>query len=277
MATFIQGDYTYAYDSGSVELAVEATDKTKTTYGTIPAYINHNGTLYVVTSARLCFEDCTNLISVGGLPETLVDMGYCFEGCTSLVNAPQIPYGVIHMEGCFTSCTSLVNAPVIPASVYYANYAFSGCTNLEGYVFIDPRGYVVASNAGLAASFDYIFYHTTKDIYVYLVGTHGQETSMSFKQSNIRSSILHGAEENVYFMCEPQEKITYDKSSIFTLNKDLVGETNSVAIHPETNAHLVQVDIPEKGHRGGSESSSDTITVTLYDALIDLMDRVDIS
>ena len=273
MATFTQGDYEYAYDSGSVELAVEATDKTKTTYGTIPAYINHNGTLYVVTSANQCFKDCTNLTSVGGLPETLVDMGYCFEGCTSLVNAPQIPYGVIHMESCFTGCTSLVNAPVIPASVYYANYAFSGCTNLEGYVFIDPRGYVVARSAGLAASFDYIFYHTTKDIYAYLVGTHGQETSMSFKQSNIRSSILQGAEENVYFMCEPQDKITYNRASTYMLNKNSSGSITQKSFCPETNANIIQVEIPSVTHRGGYNQQGSKLTVSLYDALMDLENR----
>lgn len=273
MATFTQGDYTYAYDAGSIELAVEATDKTKASYGTIPAYINYNNTLFVVTSAIECFKNCTNLTSVGGLPHTLTNMEYCFQGCTSLVDAPQIPRGVIHMESCFLGCTSLVNAPVIPVTVYYADHAFSGCTNLEGYVFIDPRGYVTARKSGLAASFDYIFYQTTKDIYVYLVGTHGEEASMSFKQSDIRASILQGANENVYFMCEPQDKITYDKASAYMLNKDSSGAIRQTSICPETNANIVQVDIPSVGHWGGYHQQSSKITVSLYDALMDLENR----
>lgn len=273
MATFTQGDYTYAYDTGSVELAVEATDKTKASYGTIPAYINYNNTLFVVTSATECFQNCTNLTSVGGLPHTLTHMDFCFQGCTSLVNAPQVPYGVIHMESCFRDCTSLVNAPVIPATVYYANHAFYGCTNLEGYVFIDPRGYVTAISVGLAASFNYIFYNTTKDIYVYLVGTHGQETSMSFKQSDIRSSILYGAGRNVKFMCEPQDKITYNKASTYMLNKNSSGAITQKLFCPETNANIIQVEIPAVTHRGGYNEQGSKLTVSLYDALMDLENR----
>lgn len=273
MATFTQGDYTYAYDSGSVELAVEATNKTKTTYGIIPAYINYNNTLFVVTSATECFRNCTNLTSVGGLPHTLTYMDYCFDGCTSLVNAPQVPWGVIHMENCFLNCTSLVNAPVIPATVYYAQYAFAGCTNLEGNVFIDPRGYVTAKSAGLAASFDGMFFTTYKNIYVYLTGTHGQETSMSFKQSDIRASILEGALDNVYFMCEPQDKITYNKASTYMLNKGSSGAITQKSLCPETNANIIQVEIPSVTHRGGYNQQGSKLTVSLYDALMDLENR----
>lgn len=270
MATFIQGDYEY-YIMQNGELAAEAIDKTKSSYEAIPPYINYNGKLYTVTYAHECFKDCTNLTSVGGLPHTLTLMRYCFKGCTSLVTAPQIPPNVVYVDYCFQGCTSLVTAPVIPSSVHYARLCFDGCTNLEGNVYISP-------SSDHFMEFTDIFTNTTKDIYVYFTGmADGSNISTHmFNPSDIFYLLLYSP-NNVYFMCTPQEKITYDKSSIFTLNKDSVGETSSVAIHPETNAHLVQVDIPEKGHRGGSESSSDTITVTLYDALIDLMDRVDIS
>ena len=268
MATFIQGDYEY-YIMQNGELAAEAIDKTKSSYEAIPSYINYNGKLYAVTYAYECFKDCTNLTSVGGLPNTLTLMRSCFEGCTSLVTAPQIPSNVVYVDYCFKGCTSLVTAPVIPSSVTYAQFCFDGCTNLEGNVYISP-----SSDHFMELS--YMFNNTTKDIYVYFTGM-ADGSNMSTDISSYIFYLLLFSPNNVYFMCTPQEKITYDKSSIFTLNKDLTGETNSVAIHPETNAHLVQVDIPEKGHRGDSESSSDTITVTLYDALIDLMDRVDIS
>ncbi|MGI5174663.1 leucine-rich repeat domain-containing protein [Treponema sp. OMZ 840] len=81
-------------------------------------------------SMFLCFNGCTNLVSLAGIPSSVTNMSNCFRGCTSLTEAPAIPASVTNMSWCFENCTSLTEAPVIPANVTEMRGCFSSCTSL---------------------------------------------------------------------------------------------------------------------------------------------------
>ena len=76
------------------------------------------------------FTNCSNLLAVYNIPNSVTNMFYTFKGCTSLIDAPEIPNLVTAMEGTFYDCTSLVNAPVIPNSVTSLYKTFYDCTSL---------------------------------------------------------------------------------------------------------------------------------------------------
>lgn len=61
---------------------------------------------------------------------------YLFENCTSLVNVRNIPDSVDFMYYTFTGCSSLENAPELPASLINMTYTFSGCSKLSGEINI---------------------------------------------------------------------------------------------------------------------------------------------
>lgn len=105
-----------------------------------------------------CFDGCTSLMSLDGLPSSLstfstnsfsrcsslTDISYLnnllikelpdgmFEKCTSLSNLSGIPYSVTNIGArAFASCTSIQNLRGLPSSVsMFGDHAFSNCTSL---------------------------------------------------------------------------------------------------------------------------------------------------
>ena len=82
------------------------------------------------TDMKLCFYNCSNLVSLSEIPSGVTSMIGCFGGCTSLTQAPEIPSGVTDMTACFYGCTSLSEAPDIPSTVTNMTSCFEGCTSL---------------------------------------------------------------------------------------------------------------------------------------------------
>ena len=76
------------------------------------------------------FLNCSNLVNVSVIPNSVTSMQRMFYGCYKLVNAPVIPNSVTSMDGTFMGCFGLVNAPVIPNSVTDMSWTFDRCYNL---------------------------------------------------------------------------------------------------------------------------------------------------
>lgn len=113
-AVIIDGDYTYKivpYTSG-LSWDVMATDKTKSSYGTIKNEID-------------------------GYP--VVALSSTFENCTNLTIAPAIPPSTIKMVGTFRDCNNLTTAPVIPSNVINMTQTFMHCDNLTGNIEINAN------------------------------------------------------------------------------------------------------------------------------------------
>ena len=83
-----------------------------------------------LTDMKLCFYNCSNLVSLSEIPSTVTNMRNCFTDCKSLNEAPAIPSNVTNMHECFAGCKSLSEAPEIPSKVTNMSYCFSGCTSL---------------------------------------------------------------------------------------------------------------------------------------------------
>ena len=83
-----------------------------------------------LTDMKLCFYNCSNLVSLSQIPSTVTSMIGCFGFCTSLTQAPEIPSGVTDMTACFYECTSLSETPDIPSTVTNMTSCFEGCTSL---------------------------------------------------------------------------------------------------------------------------------------------------
>ncbi|MGP1576857.1 MAG: leucine-rich repeat protein [Treponema sp.] len=84
-----------------------------------------------LTDMSLCFNECTNLVSVLEIPNEVTIMTSWFDGCKSLTHVPEIPNKVTSMEGCFSDCECLEQAPIIPNGVTNMNDCFQGCINLS--------------------------------------------------------------------------------------------------------------------------------------------------
>ena len=213
--------------------------------------------------------NCENLTTVGGLPETLINMTDCFRGCMRLVNAPQIPYGVIHMTNCFYNCTSLQTTPVIPGSVLYASYCFYKCRKLSGDVYIDATGYAQGQSS-YAVNFTGIFKVAGTEsagFNIFIIVDF--ETSTQHYAQSLAGSILDSMESSrIYFMCKPQQDKSYNNGNLSILHKDSDNNVTTLSLPLETNASLVDVSIPASGHRGTAHSGE--ISTNLECALIDL-------
>lgn len=85
---------------------------------------------------RGLFENCTNLVAVENIPDTVTDMSYTFKGCTKLTQPPELPENVENMTGCFQNCTGLQKAPKLPARYVIYKDCFRGCSSLTGTVEI---------------------------------------------------------------------------------------------------------------------------------------------
>ncbi len=143
---FVLGDYTYnirleATSTNAGEVSVKATDKTKTSYGAIPATVTYGGQNYNVESASECFLDCKNLVSAPNMDFSKFSfVSRMFKGCTSLINPPNmnVTTDYLYALEMFSGCTSLVNPPVLPLPVsgsfnnmYNYKKMFYGCTSLK--------------------------------------------------------------------------------------------------------------------------------------------------
>jgi len=130
MTNYISGDYRYKYEPGSGVAAIEAIDKTKTSYGTIQSPISIEGQSYVVTDMSYCFEGCAKMTACPSIPDTVTNLAHCFNGCLNLARITALPTGVTNMISCFESCSSLVKVPELPQTVTEVHDCFWGCTSL---------------------------------------------------------------------------------------------------------------------------------------------------
>lgn len=135
--TFNIGDYKYTViDDTNRKVKVEAIDKTKSNYQSIPMTVVYETINYTVTNMASCFYNCTNLTSLNEfvIPNSVTDMRECFRYCTNLTSLSgfTISNSVTNMSYCFGSCRSLtsLNELTIPNSVTDMTACFDGCTNL---------------------------------------------------------------------------------------------------------------------------------------------------
>lgn len=134
---FTYGDYQYTYYASgnannaagwSVSLNMDATDKSRTSYGSILSTICDKP----VTSMYQTFANCTALTTAPAIPSSVRNMYYTFQGCTSLTSVGSLPSGITSLQGTFYGCARLSTAPTIPSSVTNLTSAFenSGLTKM---------------------------------------------------------------------------------------------------------------------------------------------------
>ena len=143
---YTYGDYKYTYyvehfnlgTGWHVELNLEVTTKSKTSYGSILESINGKP----INSVWGTFYQCTSLVVAPAIPKDVKLMYNTFGICSRLTTAPIIPEGVTNIGNAFYSCGNLVtyanstdpdgdfSGYIIPNSVSNMNQAFSGCSNL---------------------------------------------------------------------------------------------------------------------------------------------------
>lgn len=85
------------------------------------------------------FRNCTALVDVKNIPNSVGSMHYAFFDCTNLTTAPIIPNSVTNMYGAFWNCKNLTTAPIIPNGVTYITSAFRNCPNLTGNIYVDSN------------------------------------------------------------------------------------------------------------------------------------------
>ena len=83
-----------------------------------------------VKSMKFTFRGCSNLESISVLPDELINMVCTFFGCSKLNVNFNIPNSVTNMNNTFDGCSSLENAPNIPVNVTTMASTFADCTNL---------------------------------------------------------------------------------------------------------------------------------------------------
>ncbi|MBQ8626747.1 MAG: leucine-rich repeat protein [Agathobacter sp.] len=134
---FTYGDYQYTYYASgnannaagwSVSLNMDATDRNRTSYGSILSTISNQP----VTSMYQTFANCTALTTAPAIPSSVRNMYYTFQGCTALTSAGSLPSGITSLQGTFYGCSKLSTAPTIPSSVTNLTSAFenSGLTKM---------------------------------------------------------------------------------------------------------------------------------------------------
>ena len=135
MADFIQGDYQYTIIDEN-EVCIEAVDKTKNNYESIPTTVVYNNNTYTITSMDGCFSGCTSFNQTITIPDSVTDMGGCFYDCTSFNQPIIIPNSVTNMGGCFCGCTSFNQSITIPDSVTDMGSCFAHCASFNQLVEI---------------------------------------------------------------------------------------------------------------------------------------------
>lgn len=133
---FTYGDYQYTYYASgnannaagwSVSLNMDATDKGRTSYGSILSTIAGKS----VTTMYQTFANCTALTTAPAIPSTIQNMYYTFSGCKALKTVNGLP-SVTSLIGTFYGCSSLTTAPTIPSTVTNLTSTFenSGLTKM---------------------------------------------------------------------------------------------------------------------------------------------------
>ncbi|MBR2240035.1 MAG: leucine-rich repeat protein [Bacilli bacterium] len=91
-----------------------------------------------VKNLSFTFGSCTNLTDMPNLTNctNLTIMSSAFYNCTNLVNITTIPNSVTDMYGTFANCISLTSVPVIPENVGRIDDLFRNCTSLTGNIYI---------------------------------------------------------------------------------------------------------------------------------------------
>ena len=140
---FVVGDYSYKVITAGVNVYATAVDKTKSTYGDIPATVTYGGETYRVVGAPYCFEDCVNLTTVpnvsfstwSGSAGAGNNLNGFLKGCTSLTSVDiesicdGLPVPAQLSEFC-SGCTSLQTATMPSTAYRTVSEMFKGCTSL---------------------------------------------------------------------------------------------------------------------------------------------------
>lgn len=244
MADFVIGDYKYfIIDIDAVQASADI--RTKSSYEDIPSSVTYGGVTYRVINLHSCFSGCTNLTTSPTLPDTIENMHACFYGCTSLTTPPVIPNSVEYLVDCFINCTTLTTAPVIPSAVISMIDCFRGCTALEGDV------YVYASNmSGGAVSG--CFKDTIQPIVLHSMNNNTETCDLLAATAN---------NGNVLVNVHPETPITFTDTEM-----NYKTDSGFIPVSLQTNANLVQCEIPDLVNGG-------TITTNVNDALLDLYER----
>ena len=111
--------------------------------GNVPFYNNPNvvsvdlrNVPFVNNSMLWSFHNCSNLISISNISNSVTNMVLTFNNCVKFDYNVQIPNSVTNMYGSFSNCTSLNKQIQIPNSVIYMDATFSNCTSLNSSVRI---------------------------------------------------------------------------------------------------------------------------------------------
>lgn len=208
------------------------------------AIVTNDSTLGIVVAdqSKTNYDAIPTTIYQYGMDMPVTSLTNCFKSCTSLTTAPIIPSSVTNMESCFRDCTSLTQAPAIPNSVTDIRYCFYNCTSLTGDIYI----YTPQSQMG------YCFYGTTQPITLHAMNDNIEVCDLLVATAN---------NGNIFVNIHSETSISFtDTQMNYMTNEGL--KTLSL----QTNANLVQCEIPDLAHGG-------TITTNVNDALIDLWRR----
>ena len=93
----------YWSDSGLLGWGVRAENTTLSIYPALEAEING----FPLVSLNLAFYNCTALVDVPQIPDTVTQMHATFYGCSSIISAPDLPNGVVFLDSTFKNCTAL--------------------------------------------------------------------------------------------------------------------------------------------------------------------------
>lgn len=90
-----------------------------------------DGVTFEDNDMSYAFEDCNNLESVSGIPESVTKMVYTFMFCSKLKTIDKLPANLKDMSWVFFGCESLEVSPEIPNGVTNLRGSFQGCKNLK--------------------------------------------------------------------------------------------------------------------------------------------------
>lgn len=119
-----------------------------------------------ITNIQDAYNDCSNLISVGGLPQNTIFMAGAFAYCSSLSVTPELPNTVKDLHACFRECYSLTDLPTIPSGASAMTDMFAYCSSLQGIIEINTENFKGVCSWQEGGSPHNMFYGTVNDIYV---------------------------------------------------------------------------------------------------------------
>ena len=98
-----------------------------------------------VTSARECFQGCSNMVMAPSFNTSkCTDLSSFFSNCKNLVSFEGLDTtSATKLDGTFFNCASLLKLPEgfsIPGTVYYVNNLFTGCESIVAIPELDCSG-----------------------------------------------------------------------------------------------------------------------------------------